>query len=391
MGTNLSALDSMYVPMDWLSPTEDLRVVLAVIRLPATVRENYGGPVFFNPGDIVGKNYDIITFDPRGIGASVPRIDCWASAQNNQFWDLQDVGVVDALPGTVYEAYARMGAYTHVCETSMGDTGILSHSSTASHARDMLEILHQLGEEKLKYWGFSYGTVLGGTFAAMYPDKVERLVSDGNVDLREWYEKKHLNFLRDTDKVMQAFFDLCHRAGPDTCAFYAESPTAIRIRLEALLATLKVQPVIVPADKEIGPEIPDIVTYSRVRKVLSSTLYQPQRAFERFARTLLALEKGDGRPFYEQTAGTIEAFVDIVKSYEEMSYAAGATNVNFPIACVNRKIRPKWRFSGPFEGNTSFPILYVANIADNVTPLISARNNSAGFPGSVVLVQHSYG
>jgi pimeloyl-ACP methyl ester carboxylesterase len=296
---------------------------------------------------------------------------------------------VDAHPGTIYDAYARMLAYTTVCEASMGDTGILRHSSTASHARDMLEILHQLGEEKLKYWGFSYGTVLGGTFAAMYPDKVERLVSDGNVDYREWHEKTHLNFLHDTDNVMQAFFDLCHRAGPDVCAFYASSPDAIKTRLETLFANLKVHPVVVPADKELGPEIPDIVTYSRVRKVLSSTLYQPQRAFPWFAKTLLALEKGDGRPFYEQTAGktqpaaicqvetippttpltgfdegtedafgaimcsdsvplpnSIDAFVKIINDYEQMSYAAGATNANFPIACVGRQVRPKWRFSG---------------------------------------------
>jgi hypothetical protein len=46
---------------------------------------------------------------------------------------------------------------------------------------------------------------------------------------------------------------------------------------------------------------------------------------------------------------------------------------------------------GPFTGKTSHPILYISNKADNITPLISARNNSAGFPGSVVLVQNSYG
>lgn len=50
---------------------------------------------------------------------------------------------------------------------------------SASIARDMLEILDKTGHEKLRYWGFSYGTILGGVFAGLYPERVERLVSDG--------------------------------------------------------------------------------------------------------------------------------------------------------------------------------------------------------------------
>lgn len=51
--------------------------------------------------------------------------------------------------------------------------------STASVARDMLHIIEKLGEEKLKYWGFSYGTFLGVTFASLWPQKMERMVLDG--------------------------------------------------------------------------------------------------------------------------------------------------------------------------------------------------------------------
>lgn len=61
----------------------------------------------------------------------------------------------------------------------MASTGIMSHLSTASIARDMLEILDKTGHARLRYWGFSYGTILGGVFAGLYPDRVERLVSDG--------------------------------------------------------------------------------------------------------------------------------------------------------------------------------------------------------------------
>ena len=81
------------------------------------------------------------------------------------------------------DAYARGLAFSQQCGQAMAASGILEHSSTASHARDMLEVLNQLGEEKLKFWGFSYGTILGGVFAAMYPKRVGRLVSDGKCSL----------------------------------------------------------------------------------------------------------------------------------------------------------------------------------------------------------------
>ncbi|RYP41271.1 hypothetical protein DL767_001125 [Monosporascus sp. MG133] len=415
------------VPIDWLEPSDHEKVTLAVMRLKATDTSDYKGPVFFNPGGpggsgifamqdrgvllqtITGKNHDLVAFDPRG-----------------------DVGVVNAHPGTVNDVFARATAFSQMCERNMNASGLLPHLSTASHARDMLEILQQMGEDKLKYWGFSYGTILGGVFASMYPDKVERLVSDGNVDYREWHWDTHINFLRDTDRVMDAFYEYCHLAGPEDCAFYAESPGAIEQRLSSLLEEIRKYPVIVPAS-ESGPGMPQLVTWSNVKRLISSALYQPIHMFKRFARVLKALEEGDGVPFYE-LAGTdqstppicsieavppnvpkmepanddafpaimcadrpralsesVEEFEEFTKRLTEISSAAGDVNALFRLACVGRTVRPKWRYGGPFEGNTSHPILYVANMADNISPLISARNNSQGFPGSVVLVQNSYG
>lgn len=190
------------VPMDWIDPTEDERVILAVIKLKAergnSTRNGYKGAVFFNPGGpggsgvyamrdrgaklqgIIGKNYDLITWDPRGVGATIPRADCWPdAAEKRRLWALQDVGIFGAHPGIEDDLYARAKAFSEMCERNMNATGLLPHISTAAHARDLLELMQQTGEKKLKYWGFSYGTVLGGTFASMYPEKVERFVSDG--------------------------------------------------------------------------------------------------------------------------------------------------------------------------------------------------------------------
>ncbi|KAF3055117.1 hypothetical protein GL218_07725 [Daldinia childiae] len=439
------------VPMDWLSPSEDAqaRVILAVIRLRAVELDDYKGPLFFNPGGpggsgvyalkdrgallqaIAGKNYDIISFDPRGIGASLPRIDCWGSQEKSRIWALQDVGVVNSHPGVIYDAFARATAFSQACERNMNGSGLLSHISTASHARDLLEILHQTGQDKLKYWGFSYGTILGGVFAAMYPDKVERLVSDGNVDYREWHLNSYINFLHDTDKVMEAFYNFCYEAGPSSCDFYASSPTAIERRLASLLERIREHPIIVPAS-ESGPDMPQLITWSHLKRLISASLYRPIFMFKKFAKVLRALEGGDGEPFYQLVksenptspicsieaippnvprleegndnafpailcadsppiSDTVSEFVEFVEKLMRISSAAGDVNALFRLACIGRTIRPHWRFEGPFEGNTSHPILYVANMADNISPLISARNNSQGFPGSVVLVQNSYG
>ncbi|WYZ35252.1 hypothetical protein EsH8_I_001528 [Colletotrichum jinshuiense] len=442
------------VPMDWQQPTDDRRVVLAIARIRATDKSDYRGPVIFNPGgpggsgvwslkhhgkmlqDIVGENHDIISFDPRGVGASIPRLECWSSPQQGQSWNLQDPGLIDSHEGMLGELFARAAAYSQACEKAMKPSGILEHIGTSSAARDMLEIVYQTGYDKLKYWGFSYGTILGGVFASMYPDKVERLVSDGNVDYREWFNSAHTNYLRDTDKVLFAFYEFCHQAGPEKCAFYSSTPEAIEKRLRQLLSTLKKHPVIVSADDENGPEAPMLVTYSKVMRLLSSALYQPQYQFENFAKILAALEKQDGRPYYEHYSpskpspapiclpqpvsplepppgiieGTADAFPVIMcadhpavhnLTLEEVQHeaddilklspATGVLSVPYQMTCNQRITRPRWRFDGPFEGKTSHPILFIANKADNITPLISARNNSAGFPGSTILVQNSYG
>ncbi|KAF7903923.1 hypothetical protein EAF00_001257 [Botryotinia globosa] len=453
------------LPLDWLNNSNPSRISLAIIKIPATDLTNYLGPVFTNPGGpggsgtfslrrngynlqkIVGKNHDIISFDPRGIGASTPLINCWGSSrQNAKIWRLSDVGVVDSHPGMLNDAYARASALSKTCEENMereararGEESLLKFVSTTSVARDMLEIMRKTGTEKLRYWGFSYGTFLGGVFAAMYPDLVERMVSDGNVNYNEWSTNTHTSFLHDSEKIMSAFYHYCHLSGPSICAFYSPTPSQISTRLATLLSQLKIHPILIsPQD---ASSLPELITYSSLKRLISASLYRPILLFPSLATVLQALETGNGIPFIDLTStfgmreiftcdcphdscndlpppiddedeeseatadasaaimctdgGPLPPSLSAFKTYATnliaSAPAAGAIGVEFRLSCVGRTTPAKWRFRGPFEGNTSHPILYIANTADNVTPLISAKRNAAGFVGARVLMQDSFG
>jgi pimeloyl-ACP methyl ester carboxylesterase len=131
------------------------------------------------------RKQDIISFDPRGIGATAPSISCWNSTSTSSIhsllWNLQEPPVLDAHPGVLYDAYAQASAFSQQCALMVGsdEHSIGRFVSTPNVARDMLHIVEKLRERKLKYWGFSYGTFLGLTFACLWPEKIERMVLDG--------------------------------------------------------------------------------------------------------------------------------------------------------------------------------------------------------------------
>ncbi|KAK8129356.1 hypothetical protein PG999_001736 [Apiospora kogelbergensis] len=456
------------VPLDWQEPSEAERVVLAVIRSKAKAQQDYKGPVFVNPGGpggsglswvleqgdelqtIVGDNHDIISWDPRGVGVSVPNVECWGLSWKRHDWGLRKTGVADAYPGVVNDAFAQADGLSRQCEAYTNKTApnLLQHISTAYHARDMLEISKKAGFDKVRYWGISYGTILGGTFASLFSEHVERLVSDGNVDYGDWFGNNQLNAYEDADKIMEAFFPACHQAGPRRCAFHDATPARIEARYWALLATLRQRPVLLPAHANAtdSPAVPQLVTYSALQRLVRTVLYKPLYEFPTLARALAALERGgrpavlphggrdgrrelplcapsegggigggeggggtptdfsvdaygaiacaDGAPLADETPASFQRYVDELVG--RVSRFSGAASAFSKLSCVGRRIRPKWQFEGPHRHQrnltvTNFPILFVGNMADNITPLRSAYNNSAAFPGSVVLVQNSYG
>lgn len=183
-------------PLDWSDPTVG-DIELAVIRNRAegggeaigSLLTNPGGPgasgvglirdsLSFAVGDAVRERFDVIGFDPRGVGASTA-VHCYDAADMDAYlFDIpQNARGTDAWSDELLE---RHRAFADACEA--GSDGILPYITTDNAARDMDLLRAVLGDNELYYLGYSYGTFLGATYAKLFPERVGRLVLDGAID-----------------------------------------------------------------------------------------------------------------------------------------------------------------------------------------------------------------
>ncbi|KAJ6544175.1 TAP-like protein-domain-containing protein [Mycena capillaripes] len=432
------------VPLDYAHPN-GASAAIAMIRIHSSVPHdspNYRGPVLINPGGpggsgvdtvlwrgsllstIIGPEFDIVGFDPRGISRSTPRVSFFESRAEREIWSSSGEKVsmnssVDALS----RAWAR-----GVVEGQMAkerDDGSLRFINTDHTARDMLRIVQAHSFDKLQYWGFSYGSVLGATFASMFPDNVGRLVIDGVVDSEDYfasinYDPDELSTdLIDTGKVWMSFVHGCVAAGPGGCPFFASTAAEILENVDEIYASLRGRPVPVRTNTSFG-----VVDYSLLRYTIFRSLYSPYSQFPKLAQALADLTVGNGTalfkmsespPFlcgcdpseyrFESIREAVSAvlcndgkhipgeYEEALRHYRNLSKISEWADIWEPIRlpCMAWPDFPKNHFQGPFIANTSFPILLVGNTADPVTPLWSAKKMSQGFKGSVVLTQDSAG
>lgn len=123
-----------------------------------------------------------------------------------------------------------------------GEDGILSHISSEFHARDMDSILKATGNDKLRYYGFSYGTTIGVYYASMFPHKVERMLCEANVDVQAYAEGDFFAALDDAKKTRDYVYERC--AADSNCPFHEATPEAVGKRFDDMLAELRVRPVL---------------------------------------------------------------------------------------------------------------------------------------------------
>jgi pimeloyl-ACP methyl ester carboxylesterase len=189
---------SQSVPLDYDRPGGKT-IDIAVARVPAKDQAHRIGSLFFNLGgpggtqvdflqlggvalfDALNERYDVVGFDPRGVGQSSPSIDCKV---NQETEGPSSQPFPTPLTLDLRALLTKDQRYLRRCAALNGK--ILSHVSTADTARDMDVLRNAVGDDKLSYLGFSYGTFLGATYAALFPNKFRALVLDGPLDADEY-------------------------------------------------------------------------------------------------------------------------------------------------------------------------------------------------------------
>jgi pimeloyl-ACP methyl ester carboxylesterase len=219
---------------------------IAFIKHPAR-KQPSRGDIIFNPGGpggsatgfsvspalsllpgLLGDEYNIIGMDPRSVDNSGPNLDCFKGHPRvRDFYDLQYSQAVDARSKTSLRLYfAAAGGFGDWCLRTLGDDA--RYANTPATARDMLQYAELLAESnkrpkqeaKVNFYGASYGSALGDTFAQLYPNRVGKFVIDANIDGDDYYRGNWSESLRQTDEAVHAFIDMCFEAGP-ACAFFS--------------------------------------------------------------------------------------------------------------------------------------------------------------------------
>ncbi len=374
---------TLEVPLDYGDPGGE-RIEVYVVRTPASgdrkgaLFTNPGGPgaggaefaevlPLILPGEI-SEHFDIIGVDPRGVGGSTP-VDCGV--------DSKELYGVDSSIDSPEDEEALLDVsrrYVEDCEAKHGD--LLAHVGTRDVARDMDAVRAAMGDDKLSYLGFSYGTAIGQVYADLFPDRVRSMVLDGVLELGptglELAHEQAAGF----ETALERFVEYCDAA--EGCAVAGDSLQAV----EDVLA-LAEEPGGIPApdaDRAAGP--------GEANLGISYALYS-QSLWTQLGDALAAALDGDGSDLVDLADGYLgigdfeiyfavncidfawptgdpDAFLTAAKATAEESPHFGEALVNDYIRCVDWPVSPT-----PLEATTAPgtpPIVVISTTGDPATP-----------------------
>jgi len=393
---------TLTVPVDYRELDGDT-IDIAVIRRPATGRDapigslivNPGGPGASGidfvksgaPGRTLASDFDIVSWDPRGVGLSAP-IVCNAGA--TAYRDL-DWSPDDATEARELDDAAR--SIADDCDDKEGD--MLAHVSTDDTARDLDRLRRAVGDEKLTYMGFSYGTYIGERYAELFPTNVRAMVLDGVVDPTADLDTLLLGQAEALEKQVNELFASCstRRSCPmdDPAAAYDELAARVEERPMGTGAhqfgptALAFAAVSASYGEESGDAF--LAGLDDALRGDASTLQALTNSYfssGSYSSYLAVLCTGTPHPMGS------EEYTDLAERLAEASPRFGAAVANEVRPCGFWPA-PAVESTDPVRAKGSPPILVVGNTGDVATPFEDAERVASDLDNGVLLTYRGSG
>jgi pimeloyl-ACP methyl ester carboxylesterase len=401
---------TLQVPFDYNNPSAGT-FTLYVKLLPAanptlrigSMMVNPGGPGFggssladdasyYFSTDIT-DHFDIIAWDPRGTGKSTPAVNCVD--------DYDEYFGIDSPPDSPEENQALIDASQAFNDECMANSGeILPYISTQASATDMDSIRQALGEDKISYFGFSYGSELGATWATLFPQTVRAAVFDGAVDPQATSSQEGMAQAGGFEGQLTTFLAACSENS--TCAFYNGGKA--EAAFDSLLFALDAKPLVVSKDRT---PVTQGVAFTAVAQAMYTDSNWPQ-----LEQALADAQQGDGSgllqlydDYYQRKedgsyGNELEAFLAIsclddpgstsikeveaaVPDYVAVAPRLGA-NFGYGYSCALWPVKPAIKID--VTGKGAGPIVVIGTSGDPATPLASTRKMAAALEQGVLLV-----
>ncbi|RZS43237.1 TAP-like protein [Herbihabitans rhizosphaerae] len=428
---------SQVVPLDHERP-EHGTINIALMRRAASKPYAKIGSLFINPGGPGGPGFhfawiaeqflqpevldrfDVIGFDPRGVGRSTP-LRCFATQEDSDAvrGRMAQLPITDAEERSTVDATRDFGRF---CERFAGP--LIEHMSTEAVARDLDLLRAGVGDRRLNYVGLSYGTLLGATYANMFPDKARAMLLDGNVDptLRTLdgleYDRQRTNGF---EIALDAMLTRCDQAGP-ACAFSDGDP---RARYDEIRRHLRdVGPITIPGHTvDLGLFVSgsagalyrsaDLAGFAKKLKALRDAIQPAERRvpltaadvadLARFAR-LGQLDTHPDTPYSGDDSGSAVNCTDkpfnhrpqelprIADTWDRQMPRFGRYLAwNDPRACSAWPLRDPDAYRGPWNRRTPNPVMLVGSYYDPATQYDFSKRMASQLGNAFLVSMDAFG
>ena len=430
-GTQMDC-STLAVPLDYT--TKDTgKLNLNLFRTPAT-KEPVLGTVIFNPGgpggtggenlpiqgpilvEQFGGQYHVVSWDPRGTGKTLPFACNISGATGNQKRNEEGDHLikVNSTEAFLNAGYDQAVAYAEACYES--NKGVGEYIGTTFAARDVMQIVDALGDGgMLRYYGLSYGTALGDYIAAMFPDRIERMILDSNMNPHDYQDGSYRTYPIDLDKTLNKFFEECIK-NADRCSLAAFTkantteelidiinaalaPLAPNATQSAqgwqLFALSKMQFQQGLYFPRLWSDLADTITEAlngsaaeaAQQQSNETTPTEPQQSYNLGTDSINGIRCGDSLT----RISSPEEYLDTITIQNATSPGFGDVGYIHTWFCAAWKFMAKEQYKGNFQAKTKNPILFINGRYDPATAFRGAINVSAGFEGSVLLTHGGFG